>query len=89
MINIPKTNNPFTHLNQINFVKPIICIRFDNVENTDDVFVIEMSQKLNLSQCSEAEHGVIKGSDALDGDPGRSRDMNGGAVKSSSAARSE
>lgn len=57
-----------TYLNEVDFVESLVVAGFLNVENRDDVLVIEIPQKLHLSQGSQAEHGVIERRDLLDGD---------------------
>jgi hypothetical protein len=57
-----------TYLNQIHFIKRLVASRLLNVENRDDVLMVEIPQQFHFSESSEAEHGVIKGSDLLDGD---------------------
>jgi hypothetical protein len=53
-----------------------------NVENRDDVFMVEVSEQLHLSQSSETEHGVIERGDFLDGNFLAGRLVDGGAVDS-------
>lgn len=53
-----------------------------DIENGNDILVVKVSQKLHLSESSQAEHGVIKRSNFLDGDLLSGRLVNGGACNS-------
>ena len=57
-----------TYLDQIHLSEALVVPRLLDVENGDDVLVIKVAEQLHLSQCSQAEHGVVKGCDLLDGD---------------------
>jgi hypothetical protein len=39
-----------TDLNEVNFAERVEGLRFDNVEDGDDVFVLEMSEEFDLSE---------------------------------------
>jgi len=67
-------------LYKVNFLEIIEAGGSQNVENRDDVFVMEVAQQLYLAQCSQAEHGVIKGGDTLDRDLPLGRDVYSGTV---------
>jgi hypothetical protein len=66
-------------LYQVHFIEAVVRVGLDDVQNADDVFMIEMSQELDLSQCSQTEHGMIERSDTLDGNSRGSWHMDGGA----------
>ena len=55
-------------LNQIDFGEGIVVARLLDVEDGDDVFVFEVAEEFHLAQSSQTEHGVVEGSDFLDGD---------------------
>ena len=57
-----------TYLDQIDLLEGLIVPRLLDVEDGDDVLVVEVAQELHLSECSQAEHGVVERSDLLDGD---------------------
>jgi len=52
--------------------------RLEYVEDANDVLVSKMTQELDFAQCSEAEHGMFKGSYALDGHLALSREVESG-----------
>jgi hypothetical protein len=56
-----------THLDEIDLGETVIIARSLDVEDRNNVLVVEISQQLHLSQCSETEHGMVKGSDLFDG----------------------
>jgi hypothetical protein len=56
------------YLDKVDFGEGLIVPRLLDVEDGDDVFVVEISQQLHLSQCSQTEHGVVEGRNLLDGD---------------------
>lgn len=56
------------YLDEIDLVERIVSSRFLNIENGDDVLVVKVSEELHLSKSSQAEHGVVKRSNLLDGD---------------------
>ena len=57
-----------TYLNQVDFGERFIISGLLNVKNRDDVLVVEVSEELHLTKCTQAEHGVIEGGDLLDCD---------------------
>jgi hypothetical protein len=60
--------NPWTYLNQINFVESLVVAGSLDVQDGDNVFVVKVSQQLHLTQCSQTEHGVVEWCDLLDCD---------------------
>ena len=58
----------FSHLDEIHLGESLVVAGFLNVKDGNDIFMIEVAQKFHLSQCAEAEHGVVEWSDLLDGD---------------------
>lgn len=56
-----------TNLNEVHLVEVVISARSLNVEDGDDVLMVEVAEKLHLSECPKAEHGMVKWSDLLDG----------------------
>ena len=56
------------YLDQIHLGEALVVPGLLDVENGDNVLVVEVAEQLHLSQCSQAEHGVVKGCDLLDGD---------------------
>ena len=54
-------------LNEVHFREGLIVARLLNVQDGDYVFMVEVAQQFHLSQCTQAEHGVIEWSDFLDG----------------------
>lgn len=56
------------YLDQIDFVESLIASRLLNVEDGNDVLVVEVSEKLHLSECPQAKHGVVEGCYLLDRD---------------------
>jgi hypothetical protein len=56
-----------SYLDEINLSECVIAPWLLDVKNRDDIFVVEVSEKLHLTQGSQAEHGVVEGSDLLDG----------------------
>lgn len=57
----------WTYLNQVNFIESLVVTGPLNIQDGDDVFVVKVSQQLHLTQCTQAEHGVIEWRDLLDG----------------------
>lgn len=55
------------YLDEIDFGESIIAAGFLDIKDGYNVLVVEVSQQLHLTQGSEAEHRVIKGSNLLDG----------------------
>jgi len=55
-------------LDQENLAKFFQRGGLENIEDCNDVFVSEMTEKLNLAKRSEAEHGVVEGRNALNSD---------------------
>lgn len=60
-------------LDKVDLVEAIVASRLLDIKNGDDVFVVEVTQQLHLSQSSQTEHGVVEGGNLLDGHllPGR------------------
>lgn len=67
-------------LHEINFLELLKARRAQNVQDGDDVLVMKMPEELDLAEGAKAEHGVIEGRYALDGDLALRRDMDGGAA---------
>ena len=59
----------------------VVSSRLLDIEDGDDVLVVKVSQELHLSESSQAEHGVIKRSNLLDGDLLSRRLVNGRAMQ--------
>jgi hypothetical protein len=57
-----------TYLDQVDLSECLVVSRLLDVEDGNDVLVVEVSEQLHLSQCSQTEHGVVKGCNLLDGD---------------------
>ena len=55
------------HLDEVDLGECLVVARLLDVENRDDVLVVEVPQKLHLSQCSQTKHGVVERSDLLNG----------------------
>lgn len=55
------------YLNEIYLLKGFVASGLLNIENANDVLVVKVAQELHLSESPQAEHGVIKGSNLLDG----------------------
>ena len=53
-------------LNEIDLSEGIVVPRLLDVEYGDDVLVVEVPEKLHLSQSSQTEHGMVEGCDLLD-----------------------
>lgn len=56
-----------THLDQIHLVEGLIAPWLLDIEDADDVLVVEVAQELHLTKSPQAEHGVVKRRDLLDG----------------------
>lgn len=61
------TTSLFSYLDKIDFIEGLNVPRFLDVEDGNNVLVVEVSEKLHLSQRSQAEHGVVERCDLLDG----------------------
>ena len=55
-------------LNQIDLLEALYIGWSEDIEDGYDVLVVEMSEELDLAEGAETEHGVVKGSYALDCD---------------------
>lgn len=58
----------YTDLNQIHLGESLVVAGLLDVEDGYDVLVVEVPQELHLTECAEAEHGVVEGCNLLDGD---------------------
>lgn len=56
------------HLDEVDLAELGERRRAQDVEDSDDVFVVKMPEQLDLAQGAETEHGVVEGRDALDCD---------------------
>ena len=65
LVNVDPERNKY--LDEIDLVEALIIARSLDIEDGNDVLVVEISQQLHLTQGSQAEHGVIKRGDLLDG----------------------
>ena len=54
-------------LDEVDFGEAVVVVRFDNVEDRDDVFVVKVTKEFDLAESAETEHGVIERSDFLNG----------------------
>lgn len=70
------------YLNQVHLVEALIVAGSLDIQNGDNVLVVKVAQQLHLTQCPQAEHGVVEGSDLFDGDLLARRLVNGGATLS-------
>jgi hypothetical protein len=55
-------------LNEVNLGEGIQTARLLDVQNGDDVLMVEVAQQLHFTQRPQAEHGMVKGRNLLDGD---------------------
>lgn len=69
------------HLDQVDLFKRLQARRTEDVEDGDDVFVVKVTKKLDLSESTQGEHRVIKWSDALDGNLALRWDVHRGAAE--------
>jgi hypothetical protein len=53
-------------LDKVHLCKGLVASGLLDIEDGDDIFVVEVPQQLHLTQGSQTEHGVVKGSDLLD-----------------------
>lgn len=65
---IPATKPRAAYLDKVDLVEGLVTPGLLNVEDRDDVFMVEVPQKLHLSQSPETEHGVVERRDLLDCD---------------------
>ncbi len=56
------------YLNKIHLRERLVAPWFLYIQNGDDVFVVEISQKLHFPQRPQTEHGVVERRNLLDGD---------------------
>jgi len=56
------------HLDEVHLSECLVVAGLLDIKDRDDVLVVEVSQQLHLSQCSQTEHGMIERRDLLDGD---------------------
>jgi hypothetical protein len=74
------------YLDEVDLCECLIVAGLLDVEDRDDVLVVEISQQLHLSQCSQTEHRVVEWGDLLDGHLLTRRLVQRGAVKQLAAA---
>lgn len=77
---IPANFSP--HLNQVHLVEALVVTGSLDIQNGDDVLVVKIAQELHLTQCPQAEHGVVEGGNLFDGNLLAGRLVNGGAAYS-------
>ena len=56
-----------TNLDEIHLRECLQTCWFLDIEDRDDILMVKVSQKLHLSERPQAEHGMIKWRDLLDG----------------------
>ena len=63
----------FAYLDEVHFKEVLVVARSLNIEDGDDVFVVEVSEKLHFAKCPQTKHGVIKRGNLFDRNllPGR------------------
>lgn len=64
----PKARISESYLDEINLSECFIAPRLLDIKDRDDIFVVEVPEKLHLSQGSQAEHRVVERGDLLDSD---------------------
>jgi len=57
----------YAHLDEIDLGKGLVVSWPLNVEDGNDVLVVEIPKQFHLAQSAQTEHGMVKGSDLLDG----------------------
>lgn len=57
-----------TYLDQVDLGERFIIAWLLDIKNRNNVLVVKVSQKLHLTESSQAEHRVVKRRDFLDGD---------------------
>ena len=75
-----------TNLDEINFGEALIVPGLLDVQNTDDVFVVKVTQQFHLTQRSQAKHAMVKRRNLLDGNLLAGRLVKRGAVETSQSA---
>jgi len=55
------------YLDEIDLGKGLVVAGLLDIKNGNDVLVVEVSKQLHLSQCSQAEHGMVEWRNLLDG----------------------
>jgi hypothetical protein len=70
------------YLNQVHLVEALVVARSLDIQNGDNVLMVKVAQQLHLTQCPQAEHGVVERGDLFDGDLLAGRLVNGGATLS-------
>jgi len=55
-----------TNLDEIDFGKGLIVPRLLNIQNTNNILMIEVSQQLHLAKSPQTEHTVVEWSNLLD-----------------------
>ena len=56
------------YLDEVDLGEGLVVAGLLDVQDGNNVLVVEVSQQLHLTECSQAEHGVVEGGDLLDGD---------------------
>ena len=69
------------YLDEIDFSECLQAAWLLDIENWNNVLVVEVAKEFHFAQSSEAEHGVIEGSNLLDGNFLSRGFMNGRAIK--------
>jgi hypothetical protein len=70
------------YLNQVHFIEALVVPGSLDIQNGDNVLMVEIAQQLHLTQCPQAEHGVVEGGNLFDGDLLAGRLVDGRAGRS-------
>lgn len=54
-------------MNQVDFIEALVVARPLDIQNGNNVLMVEIPQQLHLTQCPQAEHGMVERRDLLDG----------------------
>lgn len=55
-----------TNLNKVNLSEGLKTARLLDIEDGNDILVVEVSEKLHLTECPQTKHGVVERGDFLD-----------------------
>jgi hypothetical protein len=66
-------------LHEIDLLEIIDGGGLKDIEDRNNVLMMEMAKELNLAECAQTKHGVIKRCNSLNGDLSLRRNMNGRA----------
>jgi hypothetical protein len=69
------------YLNQVDFGERLVTSRLLDIKDGDNVLMVEVPEQLHLTESSEAEHGVVEGSNLLDSNLLVGRLVQGRAMK--------